>query len=173
MQYVALVYVYIGTLCTLCVRSVYLCVLCVLHYTVPLVDALHLLARSIAPIWSPHLCRSPGAPTLRRCLLLFNLLRSLRRPRVHVFGNVQKTLAVLECLCDQLRFPITRAREYILRYRDSLDLLTLGSEDLRDLLPFGHLLRVPALARWSVLSYTVCLVVACVLLCCTLCSTLH
>jgi hypothetical protein len=58
-------------------------------------------------------------------------------PRVHAFGNVQNTLAVLECLCDQLRFPITRAREYILVYREGQILGPLGSEDLQELLPSG------------------------------------
>ena len=51
--------------------------------------------------------------------------------------NVQNPLAVLECLCDQLRFPITRAREYILVYREGQDLGPPGSEDLQELLPSG------------------------------------
>ena len=46
--------------------------------------------------------------------------------------NVQNPLAVLECLCDQLRFPITRAREYILVYREGQDLGPPGSEDPRE-----------------------------------------
>ena len=49
--------------------------------------------------------------------------------------NVQNPLAVLECLCDQLRFPITRAREYILVYREGQDLGPPGSEDLQEDLP--------------------------------------
>ena len=56
---------------------------------------------------------------------------------MHPLENVQNTLAVLECLCDQLRFPITRAREYILVYREGQDLAPPGSEDLQELLPSG------------------------------------
>ena len=61
--------------------------------------------------------------------------------------NVQNPLAVLECLCDQLRFPITRAREYILVYREGQDLAPPGSEDLQELLPSGDRETLPRRPR--------------------------
>jgi len=88
----------------------------------------------------------PKVQMLRRNLRSWRRTsRSLRRPLVHALETDKKTLAVLECLCDQLRFPITRAREYILVYREGQDLGPPGSETLRspdlgprDLLPYLH-----------------------------------